>query len=250
MDRSVKKVIIADDHASSVLYLSVLLRRMGFQVIPAENGAAALKMMKMSPPDLVILDYTMPVMDGLTALRHIKSDADLQHIPVIMITAHSHREGLNEFRKLGAFGCVTKPINIDSLHALLQKCITYPGGKKRRHLRTDYHKDVSVTCNGLSRKFYTVSLSERGVYLRTKDPFPAGTELDISLPVGPGGLLRVRGDVIYHKDVFSASIDPGMAVEFKNLSANDEEILTACIMGTLAGDLLEEQDEKIISAKG
>src|SRR5512135_270747 len=113
MDRFSKKVVIADDHASSILYLSVLLRRMGFEVIPAENGVAALKMIKMSPPNLIILDYTMPVMDGLTALRNIKSDSLLRDIPVIMITAHSHREGVDEFLKLGAFGCVTKPVNID-----------------------------------------------------------------------------------------------------------------------------------------
>lgn len=248
MDRCSKKVVIADDHASSLLYLSVLLRRMGFEVITAENGAAALKIIKMSPPDLVILDYTMPVMDGLAALRHIKSDSLLRDIPVVMITAHSHREGVDEFRKLGAFGCVTKPINIDNLHEMLQRCITYSGGKKRIHLRTAFSKIVAVTFNGLSRKFYAVSLSERGIYLRTDAPLPPRTEVDIRLPIGPEGRLHVKGVVIYQKNILSSVIDPGMAVEFKDLSRQDEDILTACVAESLAGDLLEEQDEEIISA--
>jgi len=247
MERSAKKVVIADDHASSLLYLSVLLRRMGFEVIPAENGAVALKMIKMSPPDLVILDYTMPVMDGLAALRNIKGDSLLHDIPVIMITAHSHRDGVDEFRKLGAFGCITKPVNIDTLNEMLQRCITYSGGKKRSHLRTAFSKIVSVSFNGLNRKFSAVTLSERGIYLRTEAPLPPGTEVDLRLPIGPDGILHVKGAVIYQKD-FNSIIDPGMAVEFKNLTREDEDILTACVTGTLAGDLLEEQDEEIISA--
>ncbi len=248
MVRSVKKVVIADDHASSLLYISVLLRRMGFEVVTAENGAVALKMIKMSPPDLVILDYTMPVMDGLAALRNIKADSLLRDIPVIMVTAHSHREGVDEFRKLGAFGCVTKPINIDALNEMLQNCITYSGGTKRSYLRTAFTKTVSVKFNGMSRKFNAISLSERGIYLRTESPAPPGTEIDLHLPVGPDGMLHVRGTVIYQKDVSNSSIDPGMAVKFEGLTREDEEILTACVTENLAGDILQEQGERIISA--
>ncbi len=132
-----KKIIIADDHTSSVLYLSALLRRMGYEVISAENGLDALKLIKMSPPDLVILDYTMPVMDGLTTLRHIKGDPQAMDIPVIMITAHSHRDGVDEFHKLGASGYITKPVDVDRLNTLLNKCIhnsagELPGGRAEK----------------------------------------------------------------------------------------------------------------------
>jgi CheY-like chemotaxis protein len=75
------------------MYLAVLMRRMGFQVVPAKNGVEVLKLMKMAPPDLAMLDYTMPVMDGLTTLRHIKSDRQLKDNPVIMLTAHSTGAG-------------------------------------------------------------------------------------------------------------------------------------------------------------
>ncbi len=250
MERSAKKVVIADDHASSLLYISVLLRRMGFEVTPAENGAIALKMIKMSPPDLVILDYTMPVMDGLTALRHIMSDSQLKDIPVIMVTAHSHRGGADDFQKLGAFGYMTKPINIKKLHALLQECITYSGGKKRRHLRTSLQKSVSVTFHGMNKTYFAITLSEKGLYLRTKDPLPIGTEIGLVLPLTPEQIISLKGSVIYHKDVFSDAIDPGMAVEFKEVSAADAATLNAYITDTLAGDLLAEQDDWIISLNG
>ncbi|MDA8103964.1 MAG: response regulator [Nitrospiraceae bacterium] len=249
MSESAKKVIIADDHASSVMYLAVLMRRMGFQVVPAKNGVEVLKLMKMSPPDLVMLDYTMPVMDGLTTLRHIKSDRQLKDIPVIMVTAHSHRSGVDDFMKTGAAGYITKPINIKQLHSLLQDCVSYSGGKKRVNLRTTIEKSVSVSVYGLSRNYPATALSERGVYLRTKEPFPIGTELDVILSLTTTVTLTLRGIVIYHRDVFRDSIDPGMAIEFRDLSPRETEILSAYITHALAGDLLKEQDEGILSDK-
>ena len=67
------------------MYLAVLMRRMGFQVVPAKNGVEVLKLIKMAPPDLVMLDYTMPVMDGLTALRTLVAlDKDAK---VVMVTS-------------------------------------------------------------------------------------------------------------------------------------------------------------------
>ncbi len=249
MSESAKKVIIADDHASSVMYLAVLMRRMGFQVVPAKNGVEVLKLMKMSPPDLVMLDYTMPVMDGLATLRHIKSDGQLKDIPVIMVTAHSHRGGVDDFMKTGAVGYIKKPINIKQLHTLLQECVTYPGGKKRGNLRTVMQKSVSVSVYGLTKNYYATTLSEKGIYLRTKEPLPVGTELDLSVPLTADVTLATGGIVIYHKDVFSDSIDPGMAVEFKGLSPLEGKILRAYITQALAGDLMREQDEDILSDK-
>ncbi len=247
MSISAKKVIIADDHASSVMYLAVLMRRMGFQVVPAKNGAEVLKLMKMSPPDLVMLDYTMPVMDGLATLRHIKSDNQLKDVPVIMVTAHSHRSGVDDFMKAGAAGYIKKPINIKQLHSILQDCVTYSGGKRRGNLRTTLRKSVSASVYGLSKDYHATTLSEKGIYLRTREPLPLGTEIDLVLPLTTGVTLTPRGVVIYHKDVFSDSIDPGMAVEFRDLSAHDAEMLSAYITHSLAGDLLQEQDEDILS---
>lgn len=247
MTESAKKVIIADDHASSVMYLAVLMRRMGFQVVPAKNGEEVLKLMKISPPDLVMLDYTMPVMDGLSALKLIKSDDQMKEIPVIMMTAHSHCGGVEDFMKAGAVGYITKPVNIKELHALLQECVTYSGGKKRGNLRTTLQKSVSVSVYGLNKNYHAMTLSEKGIYLRTKEPLPVGTELELVLPLASGITLTVRGVVIYHKDVFSDSIDPGMAVEFKDLSPREAGILSAYVTRSLAGDLLLEQDEDILA---
>jgi CheY-like chemotaxis protein len=229
------------------MYLSVLMRRMGFRVLPAKNGVEVLKLMKISLPDLVMLDYTMPVMDGLSALRHIKNDGRLKEVPIIMVTAHSHLGGVAEFMKAGAVGYIAKPINIKELHALLQDCVTYSGGKKRGNMRTALQKNIPVSAYGLNKTYYAVTLSEKGIYLRTKEPLPVDTEVDLVLPLAAGTSLNVRGVVIYHKDAFSDSIDAGMAVEFKDLSHLESGMVSAFITQSLAGDLLREQDEDILS---
>ena len=64
-----KSILIADDSETFVMYSSILLKRLGFDVIPVENGAEALKLIKVMEPTLVMLDIHIPVMDGLTTLR-------------------------------------------------------------------------------------------------------------------------------------------------------------------------------------
>ncbi|MDA8433411.1 MAG: hypothetical protein M0Z60_10685, partial [Nitrospiraceae bacterium] len=76
-----------------------------------------------------------------------------------------------------------------------------------------------------------------------------GTELDVILSLTTTVTLTLRGIVIYHRDVFRDSIDPGMAIEFRDLSPRETEILSAYITHALAGDLLKEQDEGILSDK-
>ncbi|MGE5300493.1 MAG: PilZ domain-containing protein [Acidobacteriota bacterium] len=156
---------------------------------------------------------------------------------------------MDDFMKAGAAGHITKPINIKQLHSLLQDCVTYPGGKKRGNLRTSMQKSVSVSVYGLTNNYHATALSEKGIYLRSKEPLPVGMELDLSLPLTAAVTLTPRGIVIYHRDVFSDSTDPGMAIEFRDLSQRETEILSAYITHALAGDLILEQDADILSDK-
>ena len=68
-----KTVIIADDHETLVMYLSILMRRLGFTVIPARNGEEILSILETILPDLVITDLKMPGWDGIKVLKEFKS---------------------------------------------------------------------------------------------------------------------------------------------------------------------------------
>ena len=81
------RVLIVDDKEDNLYYLQVLLTGFGMVVEVARHGAEALSLARQSPPDLVVSDLLMPVMDGYTLLRHWKLDARLKAVPFITSAA-------------------------------------------------------------------------------------------------------------------------------------------------------------------
>jgi CheY-like chemotaxis protein len=80
------KILIADRSLPFLMALSLLLKRLGFDVLPAENGMEVLRSAELSVPHLIILGVDIAGMDGITVLRHLKQDKKKSHIPVIMLS--------------------------------------------------------------------------------------------------------------------------------------------------------------------
>jgi len=245
-----KTVLVADDSETFVMYFSLLLKRLGFDVIPAENGLEALKLIKVTEPNLVMLDIKMPVMDGITALRMIKGDKRTTEIPVIMVTTDFKEETIEECKRLGCSGYITKPVDIAKIHEVLQECLYSPMGFKRRHVRTSYTKKVSVIYNEKTFELYASTLSEGGIYVTKKDPFPVGSEVKVILYLDEGKELCIDATVIYVKGVYGDlfKTPPGMALEFKNLNSDDLFLLRNYIKKLLTNDIIDSQEEKVIEA--
>lgn len=247
-----KTVIIADDHETLVMYLSILMRRMGFTVIPARNGGEVLNILESIIPDLVITDLKMPIVDGLTVLKTMKNDLRFSDIPVVMVTAYFDQQAFDECMDLGGAGFLTKPINIHDLHMLLRDCISYSNNMSRKNMRVSYGRRVVAVHDNQQQEYYAVTLSEQGIYLRTQNPLPVGAEIQIHLSVQPEEIFTAEGTVIYHKNLANDinKTDPGMAVKFNNLSVHNSNVLKTHIIKMLAGDLMEEQQETVIEADG
>jgi CheY-like chemotaxis protein len=248
MSERSKRILIVDDSETFLMYLSILLRRMGFDIIPADNGITALKLLRVLMPDVVILDIAMPQMDGITTLRHIKGDEHTSNIPVIMVTVSSDPKYYEECEKLGCTAYLTKPVKVPDVHSSLNGCMSF-GGKQRLLLRTLFEKRVSVTHNGVASEHYAVSLSERGIYIRMRNPFRVGTELGVRVPLKNRVTLNMKGRVIYVKGIGGNvfKIAPGMAVEFSDVSRHDSETLNSYITDCLTKDIFEEQAEPVIT---
>jgi len=247
MSKRSKRILIVDDSETFLMYFSILLRRMGFDIIPADNGITALKLLRVLMPDIVILDIAMPQMDGITTLRHIKGDVYTSNIPVIMVTVSSNPKDYEECEKLGCSGYLTKPVTVTDIHNTLHRCMPF-SGKKRRLLRTAFEKRVLVTCNGVTSEHHAVSLSEGGIYIRKKNPFRVGTKLEISVPLRDDETLNIRGNVIYAKGIEGNlfKIPPGMAVEFSDVSNRESEALNSFITECLTKDI-SEQAEPVVT---
>ena len=139
-----KKALLVDDKEENLSYLSALLSSRGFESDTALHGAEALAKARQSPPDIVISDLLMPVMDGYTLLRQWKSDAQLTRVPFIIYTAtytepSDQRLALN----LGADAFILKPaepeIFIAKIHELLA------GMRNRTTARPSTQTDSEVT---------------------------------------------------------------------------------------------------------
>ncbi len=252
MTNNEKTVIIADDHETLVMYLSILMRRMGFTVIPARNGEEVLNVLETILPDLVITDLKMPILDGLTTLKAMKNDPRFADVPVIMVSAHFDQQSSDECMDSGGIGFLIKPINIHDLHLLLREHVTYSNNMKRKNMRVSYGRKVMIEHEDQQQEYYAVTLSEQGLYIRTQNPLPIGAEIQIHLKIQEGHFFTAQGTVIYQKNLANDinKVDPGMAVKFNDFSAQHADALKTHIMDMLAGDLLEEQQVPVIATNG
>ena len=104
------KVLLVDDREENVLYLTSMLRGHGWVVEAARDGAQALEKARREPPDIVISDLLMPVMDGYTLLREWREDATLQRIPFVVYTAtYTEPEDERLALDFGADAFIVKP---------------------------------------------------------------------------------------------------------------------------------------------
>ena len=118
------RLLIVDDKQENLYMLQVLLSANGFQVDLASNGAEALERARRAPPDLIISDILMPVMDGFALCRAWKEDARLKHIPFVYYTATYTDPKDEDFAlSLGAERFIVKPVEPDKFLALLLETI-------------------------------------------------------------------------------------------------------------------------------
>ena len=109
------KILLVEDNEMNRDMLARRLRRKGFDVVVAVDGQQGVDMARSERPDLVLMDLSLPVMDGWTATTHLKSDADTRHIPVIALTAHAMTGDREKALNAGCDDFDTKPIDLKRL---------------------------------------------------------------------------------------------------------------------------------------
>ena len=116
-------VLLVDDYLDTLELTTEFLQFRGFDVITAMDGAAALKEAKDQLPDVVLLDLSLPIVDGLEVMRRLKKDARTQPIPIIAFTAHALESKVDEARAAGCDGFITKPVVPDDMVREIQRAL-------------------------------------------------------------------------------------------------------------------------------
>jgi two-component system alkaline phosphatase synthesis response regulator PhoP len=125
MEKPEARILLADDESDILEFLSYNLRKEGFEVFCARNGAEALDLAEKYRPDLIILDVMMPVMDGYEACRNIRKNNELQETVVAFLTARGEDLSQVEGFEAGADDYIRKPVRprvfISRIRALLRR---------------------------------------------------------------------------------------------------------------------------------
>ncbi len=119
-------VLVVDDESDVRDLLSKFLRRRGYEVDTASDGAAAIERIRDGHPDIVLLDIRLPKMDGLSVLAHLRGESD--EVAVITMSGNADEETARKSLELGAADFITKPFNLPYLEtSLLAKLILLEG---------------------------------------------------------------------------------------------------------------------------
>jgi two-component system cell cycle response regulator DivK len=119
-----KKILIVEDNEKNRILLKDLLAYSGYEVIEAENGEEGIKRAKEGKPDLILMDISMPVMNGLTALKKIRDDSELKDIIVIALTSSAMARDKEKVLKAGFDLYLTKPFNTRKLIEIVEDAFT------------------------------------------------------------------------------------------------------------------------------
>jgi len=116
------KILIVDDFSTMRRIIKNLLRDLGFtNTQEADDGTTALPMLRAGDFDFLVTDWNMPGMTGIELLKHVRADAKLVSLPVLMVTAEAKRDQIVEAAQAGVNGYVVKPFTAQVLKEKIEK---------------------------------------------------------------------------------------------------------------------------------
>ncbi len=117
------KILLVEDNDINRDMMSRRLQRRGFVMISAVDGQQAVDMARSENPDIILMDMSLPVMDGWEATRQIKGDPNLKHLPVIGLTAHAMVGDREQALKAGCDDYATKPVDFEKLVEMINRLL-------------------------------------------------------------------------------------------------------------------------------
>lgn len=179
------RLLVVDDDEANRDILSRRLQRDGYDVETASNGVEALRLLRASPFDLVLLDLIMPGLDGYQVLVKMNSEPALREIPVIMLSALDQEDGIARCLELGAEDFVAKPFSSVFLRARLEASL------ERKRLQDQQRRTYEALL--ASQQRLAAELAEAAAYVRSLLPAPVEAEPSVQWRFRP--CAELGGDI-------------------------------------------------------
>ena len=151
-------VLVVEDEASLATMLRYNLEKQGFRVEEAVDGQEAMARIAESPPDIVLLDWMLPVMSGIEVCRQIRRRAATRDLPVIMVTARTEDQDAVRGLNTGADDYITKPFSMEALLARMRALLRRSGGSPARGLLEFHDITMDLSAHRVQRNGRAVHL--------------------------------------------------------------------------------------------
>jgi CheY-like chemotaxis protein len=122
-------VMVVEDFEDNRFMMRRLLEMSGYRVLEAINGEEAVELAHRERPQLILMDLSLPQLDGLAATRRIRQHVDLREVPIVAVSAHDTADFHADALAAGCNDYVTKPIDFDQLEALLNRLLPKNSGQ-------------------------------------------------------------------------------------------------------------------------
>lgn len=116
-----KTVLLVEDNEDNLIIYTTILRFGGYRVVQARDGRAALEAARTVAPDLILMDVSIPYVDGLEVTRRLKSDPATRRIPIIALTAHALPSDRDRAFEAGCDGYISKPAEPRAILAAVRR---------------------------------------------------------------------------------------------------------------------------------
>ena len=123
-----RSVLIADDHEDTRLMLRTMLEMNSFYVLEAANGREAVELAELERPDIVLMDFGLPILDGLTALRLIRASETMCDVPIIFLSGRAEPAPQMAALEAGCNDYLIKPVDLDQVLQLIERRLRRTAG--------------------------------------------------------------------------------------------------------------------------
>jgi len=241
MSRSSRTVLIVDGNASMRYYHGLMLMRLHYVVLTADNPEEALMNMERTVPSIVLTSSSFSETHGRDLLTAIRGSDRFGSVPVIALSDSEDAQTRASCMKSGYAACIAKPADPHQLYSAIQSVTE---NTPRAHIRLNVSLKALVgngnETNEEKKYEYTSMISEGGMYVQTYSPPPKHTQTPVRIFLSDRE-IRTKAEVLYSSTLEPKIFkDPGMGLKFIDISDADRTYLRSFISDQLVRDILPE----------